>query len=126
MKKIGLILSLVVIAMGIFMYVNKTFYPTLPIENVSAKEVLKKLNDSTDQIIEIANDDQATWYITRKEDGGITTVDENVKILINERDWNFKEKLGAGLIFEKNNQELIVTTQMWTKKYVLIRIPNTV
>ena len=126
MKKLGLISSLLVMAIVVFMYVNKTFYPPLPIENVSAKEVLKKLHTSNEQIIEIAIDEQATWYMTKNSEGGIKTVDENVKKIIVERDWNFKEKQGAGLIFEKNSEELIITTQMWTKKYVLIRIPNTV
>lgn len=35
--------------------------------------------------------------------------------------WEFKDKDGAGLFFEKDGEELIATTQMWTKNYVLVK-----
>ncbi|PTQ55333.1 MAG: hypothetical protein BSOLF_2436 [Candidatus Carbobacillus altaicus] len=34
------------------------------------------------------------------------------------------KKDGAGLFFEKDGEELIITTQMWTEKYVLVKIQS--
>ncbi|MFC7686457.1 hypothetical protein [Ureibacillus sp. GCM10028918] len=50
--------------------------------------------------------------------------DENVKQLVAAKGWEFKEKDGSGLFFEKNGERLIATTQMWTKEYVLVKIPH--
>ncbi|WP_226087599.1 hypothetical protein [Mesobacillus sp. S13] len=55
---------------------------------------------------------------------GITIADENIKQMIGSSGWEFKEKDGAGLFFEKDGRRLIATTQMWTGKYVLVKIPG--
>lgn len=44
--------------------------------------------------------------------------------MIGSKGWEFKEKDGAGLFFEKDGERLLVTTQMWTKKYVLVQVQN--
>jgi len=50
--------------------------------------------------------------------------DENIKQMIGSNGWEYKEKDGAGLFFEKDGKRLIATTQMWTKDYVLVKIPS--
>ena len=50
--------------------------------------------------------------------------DENIKQMIGSNGWEYKEKDGAGLLFEKDGKRLIATTQMWTKDYVLVKIPS--
>lgn len=48
--------------------------------------------------------------------------DENIKQLLASNGWEFKEKDGGGLFFEKGEKRLIVSTKMWTKKYVLFKV----
>lgn len=43
--------------------------------------------------------------------------DENIKQMIGSNGWEYKEKDGDG-------KRLIATTQMWTKDYVLVKIPS--
>lgn len=72
MKQVGIILGIVVIV-AVFMFVNKSYYPPLPIDHLSAKEALEKLKSSDERIVEVATDDDYTWYITRSQ----SEVDEN-------------------------------------------------
>ena len=124
MKRIGIILFIVAVIAVVFIFVNKTYYPSLPIENLSAKEVIGKLENSNEKIVEIATDDDSIWYITRSGNAGILTADENIKQMISSNGWEFKEKDGSGLFFEKDGERLIVTTEIWTKKYVLVQVQN--
>lgn len=124
MKQVGIILGIVVVIVAVFIFVNKSYYPSLPIDNLSAKEAIKKLENSDEKIVEIATDDDSTWYITRSQSEGVSVADENIKQLTGSKGWEFKEKDGAGLFFEKDGERLIVTTQMWTKKYVLVQLQN--
>ncbi|HJF33955.1 MAG TPA: hypothetical protein K8V56_19495 [Sporosarcina psychrophila] len=124
MKRSGIILGLVVGVAAVFLFVNKSYYPSLPIENLSAKEVIKKLKNSDEKVVEVATDDDSIWYITRTENEGISIADDNIKKMIGSKGWKFKEKDGAGLFFEKDEDRLLVTTQMWTGKSVLVQVRN--
>jgi hypothetical protein len=124
MKKVGFILSIVIVIIGVFIFVNKLYYPSLPIENLSAKEAIDKLKESDSKIAEIAIEGDSIWYITSSENKGISIADENIKQMVVSNGWDFKEKYGAGIFFEKEAKKLIVTTQMWTKNYVLVKIPS--
>lgn len=125
MKQIGMIMGVIVVSVAVFIVMNKSYYPSLPVDNVSAKEAIEKLKKSDEKIVEIATDDDSAWYITRnetKED--VLIVDEIIKQMIGSKGWEFKDKMGAGLFFEKEDETLIVTTQMWTGKYVLVQVQN--
>lgn len=124
MKRIGIILGIFVVIAAVFIFVNKSYYPSLPIESLSAKETIEKLNKSDEKIVEIGTDNNSIWYITKIGVDGILTVDENIEKMFSAEGWEFKEKMGAGLFFEKEDEKLIVTTQMWTGKYVLIQVQN--
>ncbi|TMN22646.1 hypothetical protein [Lentibacillus cibarius] len=124
MKQVGIILGIVVVAVAVFIFVNKSYYPSIPIENLSAKEVIEKLKESDNKVVEIAVEDDTIWYFTRSENEGISIADEKIKQMISSNGWEFKEKDGAGLFFKKDGERLLATTQMWTEKYVLIKIQS--
>jgi hypothetical protein len=124
MKKVGFILGITIVIIAVFIFLNKLYYPSLPIENLSAKEAVDKLKESESKIAEIAVEGDSIWYITSSEKKGISIADENIKQMIGSNGWEFKEKDGAGLFFEKDGRKLIATTQMWTGNYVLVKIPG--
>jgi hypothetical protein len=124
MNKVGFILGIAIVIITVFIFANKLYYPTLPIENLSAKEAIDKLKESESKIAEIAVEGNSIWYITSSENQGISIADENIKQMIGSNGWEFKEKDGAGLFFEKDGRRLIATTQMWTGNYVLVKIPG--
>lgn len=120
MKKLGLFLAIIIVIISVFGYVNKIYYPKLPFENVAAKEAIQKLNESVQSIVEIANEDDYIWHIVSSKEN----VNESIIQMVESNGWKFKEQLGSGLFFENGDNQLIVTTQMWTKKYVLVKIPS--
>jgi len=124
LKKIVFILGIVIVIVAVFIFVIKSYHPPLPIESLSAKEVIGKLEKSDSKVVEIAIEDDTIWYITRTGNEGISTADENIKQMISSNGWEFKEKDGSGLFFEKDGERLIATTQMWSKKYVLIKVQS--
>lgn len=103
---------------------NKSYYPSLPIENLTAKEVIEKLEETENKVVEIAVEDDTIWYFTRTENEGILIADENIKQMIGSNGLEFKEKDGAGLFFEKDGERLVVNTQMWGKHYVLVKVQS--
>jgi|SRR5690625_4343276 len=121
MNKKWIIFSLVFIFIIVLTIIllNKWHYPSLPIESVSPKEAIQKLNKSDEMLVEIAKEDDATWYIINNSED----VNENIKQYISKDGWTFKEFDGNSLFFEKNDETLIVSTQMWTSKYRLIKVP---
>ncbi|QCR31187.1 hypothetical protein [Lysinibacillus sp. SGAir0095] len=124
MKKLPLILGVVMVIIAVFVFVNKLYYPPLPITGVSPKEAMDAFNESNSKIVQIAEEGGSLWYITKTENNGIETTDAHIKQLIAAEGWEFKEKEGSGLFFEKNGERLIATTQMWTKNYVIVNIPE--
>ena len=127
MKQVGFMLFIVIIIIPtVFIFVNKLYYPSLPMEDLSAKEAINKLKESDSNIAEIAVVGDSIWYITSSEGKGILNADERIKQLVISNGWEFKQKDGSGLFFEKDGERLIATTQMWTKNYVLVKIPRNV
>lgn len=119
-----MILGLFIAAIAVFVFINKLHYPSLPIDNISAKEAIDLLDESNSKIAKIAVEGDSIWYITGSENRGYSIADENIKQMISSNGWVFKEKDGAGLFFEKDGKRLIATTEMWTKNYVLVKIPS--
>ncbi len=124
LKSIGLISVLFIAFIAVFVFINKLHYPSLPIDDISAKEAIDILNESDSKIVEFAVEGDSIWYITSSENKGMSTSDKNIKQMIASNGWKFKEKDGAGLFFEKEGKKLIATTQMWTENYILVKIPR--
>lgn len=124
MKKIVLVLTGMLFIAGVFIIVNKLYYPQSPIGHLFAKEILHTLNDSNDEVVKLTKEDNRTWYITKSNNNGIEEADAKIKEMLTSEGWSFKDKDGSGLFFEKNSEKLIVTTKMWTSNYVLIKVPE--
>ena len=122
MKKLLIVIGVMLLIYGVFVFYNKLYYPPLPIENLSKKEALDKLNDSDEQIVHLSNENNYEWYIINERN--MASADEMIEELVSENGWVFKQKDGAGLFFEKQGNRLIVTTQKWTGDYVLVQIPS--
>ncbi|MEC1304822.1 hypothetical protein [Lysinibacillus capsici] len=122
MKKIGLLIVALFVVSGVFIDSNKLLYPSLPIDSLTPKEAIQKLNASPVDLVALSNDKKATWYLAAISARGIQKVDEDIQQLMANEGWVFLEKEGSGLFFEKNGERSIVTTEMWTKQYVLVQI----
>ncbi|MCM2674489.1 hypothetical protein [Alkalicoccobacillus plakortidis] len=87
--------SIVLVSVAVFLFVNKSyyFYPSLPIENVSASYVIEKLDRSDDEVAEIAELEDYTWFLTKSsKNEGFAKSDENIKQRIHSDGWSLKRK----------------------------------
>ncbi|WP_199622689.1 hypothetical protein [Paenibacillus alkalitolerans] len=126
MKTIVIFVSVLVafILLSFWFYSNKAYYPTLPFEGVSKKEVVKKLGSSNNELVELAKVDGFYWLGFR---GNQQEGRNNVIKAMEDRGLVYESYDGAGLFFKnKNNERIIVTGKMWTGDYVLYKIPAVV
>jgi len=107
---------------GIFAFYNKIYYPALPIQSMSKREVVQKINNSDTKIISLAEENGQDWYIITVSN--ILTADELIKEMVEQHGWMLKQKEGNGLFFEKEGKVLIASTQMWTSNYIIVKIPE--
>ena len=121
MRKIEIAIGVMILLVGAFVFYNKLYYPPLPIETMSKKEVIDHLNNSDEKMIPLMVENGKEWYIVN--DRNQTKVDEIIIATLGQKDWVFKEKEGSGLFFEREGERLIVTSQQWTEKYSLVEIP---
>ncbi|WP_010199735.1 hypothetical protein [Bacillus sp. m3-13] len=115
------IISIIAVILVIVAYNTRFYYATLPIESVNKKEVLQSINESPEPIEKIANEDGYDWFITRTDQGEYR---KTLKAMIGDHGWNYKTQDGSGYFFEKGDEKLIVTTQMWTGEYVIVQVPE--
>lgn len=109
-----------VVCIVVFIFLNKLHYPSFPIKSITSKEVIQKMDMSNQKMVEISKDSDVIWYITKNSEN----VNETIERFISENGWEFLEREGNSLFFEKENETLVVSTQMWTKKYRLVKIPS--
>ena len=60
---------------AIIIYSNKIYYPSLPIDSISPKEAIRKMNMTSDDLVELSKDHNTTWYLTAISARGIQKVD---------------------------------------------------
>ncbi|MFE3577461.1 hypothetical protein [Lysinibacillus sp. NPDC059133] len=120
MKKVIVTIGIIILLVGAFVFYNKLYLPPLPIEHISKKTVIEKVNDSETRMVKLSNENGQEWYGIK---GNISAADEMIKEMLDQNGWIFKQKEGNGLFFERHGESLIVSTQMWTGDYVLVKIP---
>ncbi|MEB2298935.1 hypothetical protein LAV72_04775 [Lysinibacillus xylanilyticus] len=121
MKKMLVTIGLIIFLVGAFVFNNKLYLPPLPIENLSKKTVIEKINDSETRMVKLSNENGYEWYVIKERN--LSAADEMIKEMLDQNGWIFKQKEGNGLFFERHGENLIVSTQMWTGDYVLVKIP---
>ncbi|WP_316568201.1 hypothetical protein [Neobacillus sp. YIM B06451] len=106
---------------GAILFSSKIYYPPLPIQQMSKKEVIEKANGMDGQIVRLSTENNYAWYILRGRN--METADQAIIELVNRYGWTYFQKEGSGLFFEKQGDTLILTTQKWTRDYTLVKIP---
>lgn len=103
---------------GGILYFYTMYYPVLPIDSMTGHEVVKVINKSRENVVRLTEEKGYDWYITKKEQAF-----ENLIILMQNKGWTYNTQEGAGYFFQKDNEALIVVSQMWSSKYVIYQIP---
>jgi hypothetical protein len=105
---------------SLWLYTNKTFYPTLPFEGGAKKVVVDKLEKGNNQIVELAENNGFYWF------GFKGNQQEGREALIKEmenRGLKYDSYDGSGIFFFVNDEQIIITGTIWTGDYVLYKVP---
>ena len=123
MKRIRLIIlsGCVLIGLGILLlFMSKAYYPQLPMEGVSKREVYTLLAQRENELIPLIENDNTLWYGFK---GNSLDASNAMKQRMLEAEWTFVEQMGSGYFFtNKDNAQRTVTSQMWTGSYVLYQV----
>lgn len=93
-----------------------------PIPIITSIVKLELTNSNYQQVSET---DNGNWYVsknTEKSRGNFDFLKEFMK----ERNWDFKEQMGAGLVFEKDREIVTIGTKLYSKYYLLWYAPKEV
>ncbi|MGM0882950.1 MAG: hypothetical protein ACQEXQ_18180 [Bacillota bacterium] len=91
-----------------------------PLPILSSISKLEFANSSYEQY---SKTDKSTRFVSKNT--GESRYDV-VKDIMKKNGWDFKEQMGAGLVFEKNGQTKVVETRQYSRHYILSNIPNDV
>ncbi|MDQ0230121.1 hypothetical protein [Metabacillus malikii] len=92
---------LFILIIGFSLFISKAYYPTLPVKSISKRSALATINDSTESIVKLTEENGYEWFMTRKEKGQGY---KNLKMLMNENGWVFQGQEGSGYFFKKGEQ----------------------
>lgn len=104
---IGFIILLVILGAT---YINNVGY-----NNV---KLMYKLNTTDVSIVQMEEEGQ---YLALRMNGN-----QLLKDRMEREGWQFKQQEGAAFFFKKDNQETVISTEIWNSNYVLYRVDDNV
>lgn len=115
------ILLIVTIGTLIFLYMSKLLLPTLPFEGISKKQVFQ-LATASQELVFVTEHEGDNWYIY---DGRSTLGVEELITRLEQSGFSYIEQMGSAYFFSHPRQpdNLIVSSQQWTSRFVLFRLP---
>lgn len=124
LNKISLFLTLFLLAVLVFIglgiYTSKAHYPELYFEGGSKKDVIEKLKNSNDELVELANVDGFNWLGFKGN-----ALDGRNKIIKQMESQGLKYEYYEGNgIFFTNGERVIVTGRQWTGDYIIYQVPG--
>ncbi|NUU80144.1 hypothetical protein [Paenibacillus xylanilyticus] len=90
------------------------------INNVGYNNVklMYKLNTTDVSIVQMEEEGQ---YLALRMNGN-----QLLKDRVEREGWQFKQQEGAAFFFKKDNQETVISTEIWNSNYVLYRVDDNV
>lgn len=119
-RKLLIVLILFVLILGLFIlrYGSVLTQEGNPIPILTSIIKLELLNSD---YMEFSTTNFGNRYVS--ENVGNSRYDV-VKKFMKEKGWDFKDQMGAGLVFEKNEDVITIGTRQYSKHYFLWDVPN--
>lgn len=97
-------------------------YPPLPFQTVEKKVVVSQLKQADNQLIMLGPDENSQYIWGGAKTG--SNAAEQLKSILKDAGWSFHEQEGAGYFFQKGSEKIVITSQMWSRDFVLFKIPS--
>ncbi|MCH1624295.1 hypothetical protein [Fredinandcohnia quinoae] len=119
-KTIGFVFCIIILFV-LYNTFRVGFYPDSPITAINKNDILEKLQSSSKNITFLTSDNDYLYYITEFDKGNGM---ERIIELMENNGYTYQTQEGAGLFFIKDDNQIIISTEMWTKKYMIFKIPS--
>ena len=103
-----------------FLYINKLYYPPHPIESISKKQLYTAGTNAEKTLQFVTNSNNVDWYITKSHND----INQILQQFVEQQGWEFIMQDGSGYFFKKDEETIIITTEMWSSKFKLVKIPS--
>ena len=104
MKKISIAILLIVVIAGAYIFINKLYYPALPIDTISKKEVLDRLHHSDEKTVFLTIENGKEWFII--DERNQVNNAEIITDMLQNYGWAYIEQMGSGFFFEKKKRKI--------------------
>jgi hypothetical protein len=123
MMKKQILWTMLLIVFLVLSFNSKWYYLPLPeqLSVLSKREVLNKIQKIENELVKIYENEDDEFYIAHMNQGKAY---DDLKEHMKQKGYVFHSQEGAGYFFYKDQQRFIVTSQMWTGKYVIFQIPK--
>ncbi|MED1801857.1 hypothetical protein [Brevibacillus porteri] len=123
-RKVAILMIIALLVfVGIHQFWPGLFYPELPFSSVKKEVVFELIKQSPDHLVTVAQEDDFSWYGAQFEQG--RAIDLFLDVM-KKNGWTLIDQDGAGYFFSQSNNKIVVTTQMWTGKIMLFKVPAAV
>jgi hypothetical protein len=121
MMKKQILWTMLLIVFLVLSFNSKWYYLPLPeqLSVLSKREVLNKIQKIENELVKIYENEDDEFYIAHMNQGKAY---DDLKEHMKQKGYVFHSQQGAGYFFYKDQQRFIVTSQMWTGKYVIFQI----
>ncbi|MED1662999.1 hypothetical protein [Brevibacillus laterosporus] len=105
----------------VYLWIIHLPYPPLPIASMPVEQAMAMVKEHPEQLVSLGKEGGYEYYMmegTQKEAA------ERLKQQMAQRGYQFIEQQGGGYFFERNGQKQVITSNMWTGKYVILKTAN--
>lgn len=89
-----------------------------PIPYITSIMKLELSNNGYEQVADTMNGKRYVSEYEKKYPHGITIE------FMKDKGWEFKEQIGSGFVFEKDKEDITISTRMYSKHYFIWDVPN--
>jgi len=124
--QVGMLCLCFLVVIGFWMYVDRPafLYPALPFSHPDKSSVVAKLKQADDEMLVPLSADSNTSYFWVGAKSSQGSEASRLKLLLQKAGWSFLEQEGAGYFFEKDQKRIVITSQMWSRDFVLYKVSS--
>ncbi|QDX92746.1 hypothetical protein EEL32_22660 [Brevibacillus laterosporus] len=105
----------------VYLWIDNLPYPPLPLASMPVERAMAMVKEQPDHLVNIGKEGGYEYYMM---EGSQKEAAELLKHKMDKNGYRFVEQQGAGYFFDRNGQKQVVTSNMWTGNYVILKTAN--
>lgn len=110
------------VSIGLFALYERLEHPPLPFSSLTPPEVAKRISSSDAPLVYLTEEEDSLWYAVKEK--RVDLANQRIEEFMASQGWELRERDGSGLFFARPDDEIVLTTQKWTRNYMLVKVPK--